>query len=418
MTEKYIAKLEERLLRYVQIDTQSDEHSPTSPSTAKQYDLLNLLVEELKAIGAQDVTLTDYGAVLATIPATAGCESAPVVAFLGHVDTAPAFSGTGVKPIVHRHYDGGDIVLPDDERQVISPRTSPNLANKVGHDIVTASGTTLLGADDKAGVAIVMGLADQLLHNPAIAHGKIRVCLTPDEEIGRGVHKRLPADLGAQFAYTLDGGDVGEIVYESFSADKAVVTIEGVSAHTGTAKGVMVNALKLAGQIIEALPRTTLSPETTDGREGFIYLDQIDGRAAKAVMHFLLRDFELDGLKANGDLLRTVCGVVAAGEPRARIECVITPQYRNMRYWLEKDMRPVDLANEACRALGIEPFAIPIRGGTDGSRLTEMGVPTPNLFTGMHDLHGPQEWISLQDMALATQLCVNLAELWGKETVR
>ncbi len=416
MTQHYLPKLEERLLRYVQIDTQSDEHSPTSPSTPKQYDLLHLLVEELKAIGAQDVKLTDYGAVIATIPATPGHEGAPVVAFLGHVDTAPAFSGTGVKPIVHRNYDGSDIVLPDDARQVISPRTSPNLAKKVGQDIVTASGTTLLGADDKAGVAIVMGLADELLHNPSIAHGTVRVCCTPDEEIGRGVHKNLPADLGAKVAYTLDGGDTGEIVYESFSADKAVVTIEGVSAHTGTAKGVMVNALKLAGRIIEALPRTTLSPETTEEREGFIYLDQIDGRAAKTVMHFLLRDFELDGLKANGDLLQTICGVVAAGEPRARIECVITPQYRNMRYWLEKDMRPVNLANEACRALGIEPFAIPIRGGTDGSRLTEMGVPTPNLFTGMHDLHGPHEWISLQDMALATQLCVNIAELWGKET--
>jgi tripeptide aminopeptidase len=378
--------------------------------------LINLLAEELAAIGAQDVRVTDYGAVLATIPGRGpNAASAPTVAFLAHVDTIPGFSGAGVKPQVHRNYAGGALPLSDAPDLVLSPETSANLAKKIGYDIVTASGTTILGADDKCGVAIVMAMAGELLSNPEIGHGPVRICFTPDEEIGRGVDPKLPADLGADVAYTLDGGEPGAIVYETFSANKAVVTIDGVSIHTGTAKGKMVNALTLAGKVLGVLPQATLTPETTDGRQGFIHCYKVVGDAAHAEISFILRDFTLEGLQANGEVVEKACHAVAAGEPRARITCTITPQYRNMYYWLADDMRPVDLARTAYRDLGLEPFDEPIRGGTDGSRLTEMGTPTPNLFTGMNDVHGPLEWVSLQDMALATAVCVRLAELWAGE---
>jgi tripeptide aminopeptidase len=410
-------ELEERLVRYVQIDTTADEASSTAPSTAIQYDLLNLLVEELRAIGAQGVRLTDYGAVLASIPATVAGD-APTVAFLAHVDTSPAFSGTGVRPVVHRNYAGGAISFPDNPELRLTPEAFPYLAKRAGDDIVTASGGTLLGADDKAGVAIIMTMARHLIANPATPHGPIRICFTPDEEIGRGVDPRLPADLGADVAYTLDGGERGAIVYETFSADAAVVTIKGVSIHPGRAKDKLVNALHLAAKIINTLPQSTRTPETTAEREGFIHVYQLQGNAAEARLSFILRAFERDELEAHGALLQQVCAAVQATEPRARISCEIRPQYRNMRYWLEEDMRPVDLALEACRLIGVEPFSDPTRGGTDGSRLTEMGVPTPNLFTGMQAIHGPLEWISLQDMARATELCIKLAELWGAAGAR
>lgn len=412
MNNTFNRELEVRLLRYVRIDTQSDESAPGSPSTQKQYDLLRLLVDELKGLGAKDVHLTDYGAVLATIPSTTAA-AAPTIGFLAHVDTAPAYSGTDVRPIVHRAYDGGDIHLPDDPQQVLSPSAFPYLGRKIGDDIITASGKTLLGADDKAGVAIIMTMAQHLLQNPSIAHGPIRVCFTPDEEIGRGVHPKLPADLAVDFAYTLDGGEAGELTYETFSADKAVVSVTGVSIHPGTAKDKLVNAIHLAARIVDTLPQATRTPETTDGRQGFIHAYQISGGAAAAQIHFILRDFEMDGLQSHGDLLRKVCEAVQLSEPRATITCEITPQYRNMRYWLEKDMRPVDIAEAAYKAVGLTPSSTPIRGGTDGSRLTEMGVPTPNLFTGMQNLHGPLEWISVQDMARSTEMCIKLAEMWA-----
>jgi tripeptide aminopeptidase len=404
-------ELEERFVRYARVDTQSDETSTTSPSTERQFDLLRLLADELKALGAQDVRLTDYGVVLATIRPTVKT-NVPAIAFLAHVDTAPAFNATGVNPIVHRKYGGGDIVLPDDPEIVLSPDLFPYLAEKVGEDIITASGTTLLGADDKAGVAIVMAAVNRLLHNPDLAHGPIRIAFTPDEEIGRGVHRHLPDDLKTDVAYTLDGAELGEIVYETFSADKGEVHVKGVSIHPGQAKDKLVNALHLAATIVGTLPQVTLTPETTDGREGFIHLYQMSGTAAAADLNFILRDFELDGLRAHGDLLQQVCDTVQATEPRARITCTITPQYRNMRYWLENDMRPVQLALEACRQLGIATSSTPTRGGTDGSRLTEMGVPTPNLFTGMQNIHGPHEWVSVQDMTRATEMCIKLAQLW------
>jgi len=414
-TTTFDAELEERLVRYVRVDTQSDEASTATPSTARQFDLLKLLQAELTAIGAQDVRLTDYAAVLATIPATTS-RPVPTIAFLAHVDTAPQFNATGVKPIVHHRYDGGEIVLPDATDVRLSPDRFPYLAEKIGDDVITASGSTLLGADDKAGVAIVMAMARHLLSNPDLPHGPIRICFTPDEEVGRGVDPRLPGDLEAMAAYTLDGAELGEIVYETFSADKAEVRVTGVSIHPGHAKDTLVNALHLAAKIIDLLPHVTRTPETTEGRAGFIHVYQMSGTSSEAVLHFILRDFELDGLRAHGELVEQVCATVQATEPRARIACTITPQYRNMRYWLEKDMRPVELAREACRRVGLEPRSTPTRGGTDGSRLTEMGLPTPNLFTGMQNIHGPHEWVSVQDMAQATEMCVELAQLWSSTT--
>jgi len=408
MSTNFNQELQDRLVRYAAIDSQSDENSASSPSTAIQFDMLNLMKEELSAIGAQDVQLTDYGVVLATIPGTA---SGPTIGLLAHVDTAPQFNATDVKPRVIRGYNGGDITFPDDPDLVLSPAEHPYLATKQGHDLITASGSTLLGADDKAGVAIIMTMARHLLNNPDIQRGPIRIAFTPDEEIGRGVGEQLPKDLGVDFAYTLDGGEVGEIEYESFSADRAVVRITGVSIHPGLAKEKMVNAIHLASKIVQTLPQATMTPETTDEREGFIHATDMIGGSSEMELKLILRDFEMDGLEAKGDLLRQVCAAVQATEPRAEITCEIYPQYRNMRYWLENDMAPVELAREASRAHGIEPLSVPIRGGTDGSRLTEMGVPSPNIFTGMQCIHGPKEWISVQDMATATEVCLSLATL-------
>lgn len=413
MPGQFAAELEDRFVRYARVDSQSDESSPTEPSTDIQLDMQNLLVEELKEIGAADVVLTSYGAVTATIPATNGMEHVPTIGFLAHVDTSPGFNATGVEPIVHRNYDGSVITFPTNAALKLDPAEYPYLASKVGDDIVTASGDTLLGADDKAGVAIVMAMAKHLLESD-LPHGKIRIGFTPDEEVGRGVNADFPADLGADFAYTLDGADLGEVVYETFSADAAVVNIRGVSTHPGQAKDTMVNALHLAAKIISTLPHVTQTPETTDGRQGFIHVYSMTGGAAEADLHFILRDFEEEELNRLGDLIRNVCETVQLTEPRAQVTCTITPQYRNMRYWLENDMRPVDLAREACRQNDIEPFSPPTRGGTDGSRLTELGVPTPNLFTGMQNFHGPLEWVSIQDMEKATSVCISLAKLWSE----
>ena len=403
-------ELTSRLIRYCKIDSQSDADSQSSPSTGIQLDMQHLLMNELKEIGAQEITLTPYGTVLATLPSTAGSD-APTLALLAHVDTAPQFNATGVKPVVHKSYNGGDISFPDAPELTLSPVQSPYLATKQGHDIVTASGTTLLGADDKAGVAIIMTAARHLLANPEIKHGKIRLAFTPDEEIGRGVHPDLPRDLAADFAYTFDGGEVGNIEYESFSADGAKVHVTGVSIHPGTAKDTLVNALHLAAKVLMTLPQTTLTPDTSDKRDGFIMATDLVGNAAEATLTFILRDFERDGLAAKGALLQSVVETVQLTEPRATLTCEITPQYRNMRYWLEKDMTPVTLAQDAARAIGLTPRSAPIRGGTDGSRLTELGLPCPNIFTGMQELHGPLEWISVQDMAIATEMALKLAEL-------
>lgn len=401
------AELEARLTRYAAIDSQSDADSPTAPSTAIQLSMARLLVEELSAMGASEVTLTEYGTVLATIPATG---PGPTVGFLAHVDTAPQFNASGVKPRTIKGYNGGAISYPDNPTLTLTPEISPELAHKHGHDIITASGLTLLGADDKAGVSVIMTAARHLLTHPEIKHPKLRLAFTPDEEIGRGVDERLPADLGADFAYTFDGGAVGEIEYESFSADGATVKIKGVSIHPGLAKGKMVNAIHLAAKIVAALPQHTMLPELTDERDGFIHATDMVGGSSEMTLKLILRDFELEGLAQKGAILQAVCAAVQAAEPRAEITCTIAPQYRNMRYWLEKDMTPVELARDAARDMGITPVSVPIRGGTDGSRLTEMGVPCPNLFTGMQEIHGPLEWISVQDMAVATQLMLGIAQ--------
>lgn len=413
MSNSFDQELEDRLVRYAAIDSQSDEDSATSPSTEIQYDMLNLLKQELVEIGAQEVELTDYGVVLATIPGTV---SGPTIGFLAHVDTAPQYNATDVKPRVIRGYNGGEITFPDAPELVLSPDEFPYLAEKVGQDIVTASGATLLGADDKAGVAIIMTAARHMLANPDIPHGPIRIAFTPDEEIGRGVGAKLPKDFATDFAYTFDGQALGEIEYESFSADAAVLIIKGVSIHPGLATGKMVSAIQLASKIISTLPQATMTPDTTADREGFIHATEMTGDAAEMKIKFILRDFERDGLAAKGQLVEQVCAAVQASEPRAEISCEITPQYRNMRYWLEEDMSPVDLAREAAVELGIDPVSVPIRGGTDGSRLTEMGVPTPNLFTGMQNIHGPLEWISVQDMVKATDLCLTISRFASRST--
>jgi len=404
-----------RFLRYVQIHTTSDPNSDTTPSSPGQWDLLRLLAEELRSAGAADVALTEYGYVLATIPATSA-KRVPTLAFTAHVDTAADFSGEGVKPIVHRNYNGQPIALPDDARQVLNPAQDPDLKTAVGKDIVTASGTTLLGADDKAGVAIVMTLAEHLLRHPEIKHGPIRVCFNPDEEIGRGVDKLDLKELGADVAYTLDGEYPGEINWETFSGDGATVTIEGVSTHPGWAKAHgMVNAVHLAGKLLAALPRENISPETTDGRQGYIHPNGVEGNAARTVIKFILRDFDNDKLAAHGQRLRALCQALQGSEPRATITCDIQSSYRNMGYWLQDDMRPVDCAVEAVRVVGLTPMQRAIRGGTDGSRLTERGLPTPNIFDGCHNAHGPLEWVCVQDMELAVQVCVKLVEIWEEK---
>ena len=412
MTEALLS----RFLRYVQLDTQSDEASSSCPSTPGQMELQKLLLEELRALGASDARLTPFGYVLATVPATSRRKHLPTVAFLAHVDTAPDFSGKNVKPLVRRNYDGQPLRFPDNPRLVLDASVAPELLHAKGKDLVTASGTTLLGADDKAGVAVVMTLVEYLLKHPHIAHGPIRICFTPDEEIGRGVDRLDLAELAADVAYTLDGHAPGEVCWETFSADQATVTIQGVSTHPGEAhaKG-MVNALTLAAKLLACLPRERCAPETTSGRDGFVHPVHIDGRPEKVTLKFILRDFELAGLAAKGAMLKALCRGLQATEPRARIDCRIRKQYRNMAYWLRQDLRPVELARQAMRAVGLEPSELPVRGGTDGSRLTERGVPTPNLFCGMNNVHGPLEWVAVQDMALAVKACAELARLWERQ---
>jgi tripeptide aminopeptidase len=400
----------ERLCRYVRLDTRSDPHSSTCPSTSGQWDLLRLLEHELKEIGAADVRLTTDGYVLATIPATFPKAGVPRLAWFAHIDTATELPG-GAKPIVHRQYHGQPIVLPDDPTQQLTVETIPHLREKIGHDLVTASGTTLLGADDKAGVAIVMSAGRHLLHHPEIPHGVIRVCFNPDEEIARGMTRLDLKELAADYGYTLDGEDLGEIDSETFSADAAVLEIRGVSIHPGLAKGVMVNALRLAGSFLSALP-AEISPERTAGRDGFIHPVEVDGNADRCTVRMILRDFELAGLAAKRAIVEQVVAGLRIVEPRAVFTLTFPEQYRNMRYWLEKDMRPVEFAREAVRRAGVTPLSTAIRGGTDGSNLTARGLPCPNIFCGMREVHSQREWVSLQDMTKSVETLLHLAQLW------
>ena len=405
-----------RFLRYVQVDTRSSETSTTFPSTPGQWDLLRMLQQELLALGAANVRLTPHGYVLATLPATSKKRKVPAIAWLAHVDTSPEFSGQAVKPIVHRNYDGRVIRFPDHPGLALDPARYRELREAKGKDIVTASGRTLLGADDKAGVAIIMTAAAHLLAHPAIKHGPIRICFTPDEEVGRGVDKLDLKELNVRAAYTLDGHLPGEICWETFSADGATVTIEGVSTHPGEAndKG-MVNAVHLAGKFLASLPRERCAPETTRDGEGFIHPNHIDGGVERATIKMILRDFELDGLARKRAVVRALCRGLQAAEPAAKIRCAIRKQYRNMAYWLRRDMLPVELAREAIRQAGLRLAERRARGGTDGSRLTERGVPTPDIFCGGHNAHGPLEWVAVQDMQLAVQTCIALAQVWEEK---
>lgn len=401
-----------RFLCYVQIDTRSDSHSETFPSTPGQWDLLRVLETELREIGAADVALNEHGYVLATLPATTARVGVPRMAWCGHVDTATNLP-SAAKPMVHRAYDGRPIILPDDPSQTLTVETVPYLRGAIGHDIITASGTTLLGADDKAGVAIVMSAARHLLRHPEIPHGPIRLCFNPDEEIGGGMKKLELAQLGVEVAYTLDSEAPGQVDFETFSADAAVLEIRGVAAHPGWAKDVMVNALRLAGRFLAALPRD-IAPETTAGRDGFIHPVECRGTADEVKVWMILRDFELDGLAAKRACLEQIVAELRAAEPRARFDLTFREQYRNMRYGLEKDRRPVEFACEALRRAGLTPFSTAIRGGTDGSNLTARGLPTPNLFAGMHEVHSQREWVSLQDMTKAVETLVHLAQVWAE----
>ena len=407
------ADLLDRFLRYVRIDTRSDENSPSTPSTPGQWELLRLLEKELRDLGLADVILTEHGYVLATLPATSK-KTVPTIAWFAHVDTATNLP-SAAKPIVHRNYNGQPIVLPDNPAQKLTVETTPLLRQAIGHDIITASGTTLLGSDDKSGVATIMTTVRHLLLHPEIIHGPIRICFNPDEEIARGVNKLDLAQLGAHCGYTLDGSAPGEIDFETFSADAAILEIEGVASHPGWARDIMVNALRIAGRFLRDLPMAQ-SPERTSGSEGFIHPVECSGSAEQARVKMILRAFELADLAAHRQTLEKIVQDLRAAEPKAKIEIVFSEQYRNMRYWLEKDMRPVEFAREAMRRAGLVPRSHPIRGGTDGSTLTQRGLPTPNIFCGMNEVHSQREWVSLQDMAKAVETLVHLAQVWHEHS--
>ena len=401
----------ERFLRYVAIDTQSDPSSPTCPSTEKQKNLGRLLASELKAIGLADAHLDEHGYVYATIPATTD-KKVPVICFCSHMDTSPDCSGAGVKPQIVKNYRGGDIVLPADPTQIIRVTEHPELANQIGNDIVTTDGTTLLGADNKAGVAEIMDAAEFLVCNPQLKHGTIKILFTPDEEIGRGVDKVDLKKLGADFAYTMDGESAGTIEDETFSADGASIVIQGVSAHPGFAKGRMEHAVKIAAAIVERLPKDTCSPETTEGREGFLHPTGIEGALESARIDLIVRDFTEQGLKQKEALLESIVQDVMKDYPRSTYKLEVKPQYRNMKEVFDRHPEIVDYAVEAIRRAGLKPVKSSIRGGTDGSRLSAMGLPCPNIFAGEHAFHSRLEWVSRQDMEKAAETIVHLAMIW------
>ena len=401
----------ERFLRYVVIDTQSDPASPTCPSTAKQKDLGALLARELQALGLADAHLDEHGYVYATIPATTD-KPVPVICFCSHMDTSPDCSGAGVKPQIVSNYQGGDIVLPADTTQVIRVRDNPALADQIGNDIITTDGTTLLGADNKAGIAEIMAATRFLIAHPDLRHGTIKILFTPDEEIGRGVDKVDLAKLGAAFAYTMDGETAGHIEDETFSADAAVITIAGVAAHPGFAKGKMEHAIKIAAEIVARLPKDTCSPETTEGKEGFLHPTGISGALEHATVSLIVRDFTEDGLKQKEALLQSIVDDVLRAYPHSTASIVITQQYRNMKQVIDQHPQVVDYAVDAIARAGLKPVRGSIRGGTDGSRLSFMGLPCPNIFAGEHAFHGRTEWVSVQDMAKAAETIVHLAMIW------
>lgn len=405
----------DRFLRYVKIDTQSDATSSTIPSTEKQKNLGRLLVQELHEMGISDAHLDEFGYVYATIPANTD-KKVPVICFCSHMDTSPDSSGKDVKPIIHKNYDGADIVLPDDPTQVIKMAEHPHLKNKIGHDIVTASGTTLLGADNKAGLAEIMDAAHHLMTHPEVKHGKIRILFTPDEEIGRGVDKADMEKLGADFGYTVDGEQLGSLEDETFSADSVTIKIQGVSAHPGFAKGKLENAVKIASEIIANLPQDALSPETTEGREGFIHPTGITGKAEAAELKFIIRDFKTDGLLNHEAKLKSIANKVLNKYPNSYMDFIVTEQYRNMKIVLDLYPQVVEFAKEAIQRAGLTPICSSIRGGTDGSRLSFMGLPCPNIFAGEHAFHSKHEWATVQDMEKAAETIVHLCQIWEEKS--
>lgn len=406
----------ERFLRYVGYDTQSDESSDTYPSTAKQLELLRLLRDELLAMGLADAAMDEHGYVMATIPATSPKKTVPVIGLLAHVDTSPEMSGAGVKPIVHRNYQGQDLVLPDEPTAVLRLADNPHLREQMGNDIVTASGTTLLGADNKAGVAEIMAAAEFLLAHPEIPHSPIRIGFTPDEEVGNGTKHFDVGKFGARYAYTLDGETRGEIEMETFSADAMTLTFQGFNTHPGYAKGRLVNAIKVAADFISRLPKDGLAPETTDGYEGYVHPYVVQAAVDRTAVKCLIRDFRTPGLEEKEAFLERLARETVTQWPGASVEVKVEESYRNMREILEGHPDVVEHAKEAIRRAGLPVRMHPIRGGTDGSRLCFMGLPTPNLFAGEHNFHSRLEWVSVQDMEKAVEVIVHLVQVWEERS--
>ena len=404
----------DRFLSYVKIDTQSDPKSSSYPSTEKQLNLSRKLVSELKELGLSEIELTKDGYVFATLPANID-KKVPVIGLIAHVDTAPDVSGANVNPVIHSNYQGGDIVLPNDSSVIISPSDNPDLKTMKGFDIITTDGTTLLGADNKSGVAEIMAAMHYLTENPEIKHGKIRIAFTVDEEIGAGVDHFDVDHFGAQYAYTIDGGAAGEVEDETFCADSATITVFGVNVHPGYAKNKMTNAVKIAAALLNKLPKDTLSPETTDGRQGYVHPNVISGNVEKTAIEFIVRDFTMDGLKEKETYLQKLCDEVAKEHTKARIEIKIKEFYRNMKYKIDEHPQVVEYAMEAVKRAGLKPKNSLIRGGTDGARLSYMGLPTPNIFTGGHNFHSKKEWIAVQDMQKAVETIIHLVQIWSEK---
>jgi tripeptide aminopeptidase len=406
----------ERFMRYVRIDTQSDPTSNAHPTTEKQKDLSKLLFQELRGMGLTQVETDEYGYVYATIPSNSDKQYIPAICFCAHVDTAPDCSGTNVKPILHRYYDGKDIVMPDDNSQVLNMTNSPYLKNHIDSGVITASGLTLLGGDDKSGVAAIMEAAMYFMQYPQIKHGDIKILFTPDEEVGKGTAKVDMQKLGAQFGYTLDGGEAGSLEDETFSADAAIVTFNGVIVHPGYAKDKLVNALKIAGDFLNALPKDEWSPETTEGKEGFVHPVAVNGIAERATVQFIVRDFTNDGLTKHHARLKSIAEEVTAKYPGTTVEYGIQEQYRNMKEMLDKHPQVVAYAKEAIERSGLTVKMESIRGGTDGSRFSYIGMPCPNIFTGMQNIHSKLEWIGTKDMAKAAETIVHLSMIWEEKS--
>lgn len=404
--------LTERFMRYVQVDTQSDPESNASPTTEKQKDLSRILLKELQDMGMTETSFDDFGYVYATLPSNSSKKNVPVICFCSHVDTAPDCSGMNVKPLLHISYNGNDIILPDDNTQVLSKTKSPYLEKHIGGDIITASGNTLLGADDKSGVAVIMQAMQYLIDHPEINHGEIRIVFTPDEEVGKGVANIDMKKVGASFGYTLDGGEAGSMEDETFSADGATITVNGVIVHPGYAKGKLLNAIKIVGEILDALPKNEWSPETTEKREGFVHPVSITGISEKATVGFIVRDYTREGLSAHHDRLKKIAEQIVSAYPGVTMEYVISEQYRNMKEVLDTVPHVADNAAEAIRRSGLEVIRENIRGGTDGSRLSFMGLPCPNIFTGMQNIHSKLEWIGVNDMMKAAETIVHLSMIW------